>query len=408
MTKPNYLFEHLSDPTFQDGNSTIALDPNRNRLVLWYGSNPGDWNTVAKYISQLATHRSITWCPDTNVAVLPATEPVWEALRIAAWTTNASTLITGVVEWEIKDWLDDPWRMTERATAIRAAMKAGSWITTFRMSYKPPIEFASYAYAHLLGVRRSLARPNAEGSTLVGTDPTDKSRTMNAIAKRIGKRAIALAKKGRTEHNESGVICINDELHCLMVIAHALMNRRDAVLLTADQDFLEIFYKAQWFYDTHYRAWLAARLVNEGLYGEPAQEFTNTGVFFRGPLTLYRRPTNYLQEVLPPLLERPIRVHVLYVAPNGLLHHMMFPFEPRMLDMLTTRGTTDGRCTDLFGPNNVHVDLGPLKPQMVGLYLGVGTDSTYRFTTNGITCHLSNLDLVHSINCLERHGVLPR
>ena len=54
-----------------------------------------------------------------------------------------------------------------------------------------------------------------------------------------------------------------------MTILYALRNRRDCMMLTADADFLEVFQKAQWFFDTHYRAWLAARMIRDGRTGNP-------------------------------------------------------------------------------------------------------------------------------------------
>jgi hypothetical protein len=87
-----------------------------------------------------------------------------------------------------------------------------------------------------------------------------------------------------------------------------------------------------------------------------------------------------------------------------MIHMMRFPFEPQMLDVLATRGTTDGRCTDLFGDANIHVDLGPLEQRLDGLYLGIGKDAIRTFETDGICRSLSKLDLEHSLNCKERHG----
>lgn len=81
-------------------------------------------------------------------------------------------------------------------------------------------------------------------------------------------------------------------------------------------------------------------MIAAGRYGTPAGEMADTDGYFRRPVTLYRRPTGQLQEVLPSW-QRPVRAGILYVSPDGMLHKMVFPFEPAMLDMLITRGTTD-------------------------------------------------------------------
>ena len=310
-------------------------------------------------------------------------------------------MISGVAGCEIEEWLREPWRNKERANAIRAAMDGATWISKFRMGRSTPRDLAIVTYAHLLGVRRLLALPIWGGTTLVGTHAADKSKTMDAIKKKIGKRAMGLARKWRQDAEKSGASYASDEMHCLMVIVYALINQRDSVLLTADWDYIEIFYKAQWFFNTHYRAWLAAKMIKDGWYGKPAMEFAETAGYFDGPLTLYSRPTTNLQEVLPAISE-PVSVGVFFVDPDHTIHMMVCPFEPQMLNMLETKGTTDGRCTDLFGDANIHVDLGPLKRKMHGLYLGIGKDAVDTFETDGIRSRLSRLDLEHSVTCNER------
>ena len=133
-------------------------------------------------------------------------------------------------------------------------------------------------------------------------------------------------------------------------------------------------------------------------------EFEDTDGYFDGPLALYRRPGSLLQEVLPPATQ-PVYLSVIYVAPDGMLHIMSFPFELEMLEMLGTRGTTNGPCTELFGDANIHVDLGPLK-RMKGLYLGIGKDVIETYLTAGIHTSVSRLDLEHSLKCFERNVTL--
>jgi hypothetical protein len=50
---------------------------------------------------------------------------------------------------------------------------------------------------------------------------------------------------------------------------------------------------------THYCSHLAAQLVEAAEFGKPAGQLEDTEGFFRGPLTLYRRLTQHLQDVLP-------------------------------------------------------------------------------------------------------------
>lgn len=398
MAKPNHLLDHLLDPKNRDHRGPLLLTANSERLHFGYFGNRGDWNTVAGYIGG-PTRWPVTWFPDANVAFLDATKPVWDALRLAALgTPNGSTVISGVAEAEMTAWLKEPYRNKDRAAAIKAAMDGETWCRKFGLSH--PLDAALYSYTHLLGFRRSLARPGSDGTTILDSNAANKSDTMNAIRNKLGPRAQGLARKGREDAEANGLINVSDEMHCMMAILFAIQNRRDTVILTADADYIEIFYKAQWFFDTHYRAWLAAKLIKASQYGEPVKEMQDTKGYFDGPLTLYRRPSAQMQEVLPHD-SRSVRVGVLYVAPDGMLHKPSFPFELKMLEMLETRAAT-GRCTDLFDDANIHIDLGPLKCEMDGLYLGIGKDSTISFETNGIRSLLGRLDLEHSACCFER------
>jgi hypothetical protein len=231
----------------------------------------------------------------------------------------------------------------------------------------------------------------------------DKVGTMNVINK-IGPRAQNLAKKGRVDAEKTGAANLNDERHCLTVIATALQYGVNSFILTSDADHMEIFYKITWLIDTHYRAWLAAKLVRDGYYGPPARQLTDTNGCFEGLLQLYRRTTLHLHEVLPALYD-PVYVGVVYVDPAGGVQEIFFPFERQMLGLFKTRSETNGRCTELFGPANIHVELGPLKMKLDDLYLGVGIDLGRQVQTNGIVTFVSRLDHELACHCQER-GVL--
>jgi hypothetical protein len=405
MTKPNYLIEHFRDPRRRDQASPLILSSDYpDRLHFQYSCDKRDWNTVARFISG-PKQWPVAWIPDANVAVLDITTPVWDALRaVALGNPRGSTVITSVVNAELAEWLDQPYRNQKRAADIKAALDGGTWIKKFRVGLSDPYNSALYGYTHLLGFRRFVTQHTGAGTTLVDTNPADKSGTMNAIRNRLGPRAQGLAKKGRDDAEKSGKINIRDEMNVLMAVLYALLNKRDSVILSADVDYVEIFYKAQWFLDTHYRAWLVAKMIREGRYGTASGHLVDTKGYFDGPLTLYKRPTHDLREVLPADASA-VKVGLLYVAPDGMLHRMTFRFELRMLEMLQTREATNGRCSDLFGDANLHVDLGPLKSGTDGVYLGIGKDVPMDFNTNGVRCQVARLDLEHSICCFERFAL---
>lgn len=255
MPKPNHLFDHLVDPQNKDRRGLLHLNSSRERLRFSYTCDDGNWATVARLVAQ-STMSALTWFPDSNVCFLDATSPVWEALRLAGLgNPTGSTVISNVIAAELSDWLSEPYRNEDRAASIKAAISNETWIKSFRLEGSESLRQAAYYYTNLLGFRRSLARPfRLDGSTFVNTAASDRPITMNAIKDSIGFRAVGLAKKGRNDEEKTGWIKLNDEMHCLTAIVYALTTGRETVILTADADFLEVFYKAQWFIDMHYRA----------------------------------------------------------------------------------------------------------------------------------------------------------
>jgi hypothetical protein len=401
MSKPNYLAEHLSDPKNWDNPTLAQKLPDENRLRFKYAIMPATWSKLAEAIRgpNLA---GVTWFPDANVAFLEATTPIWDAFRVAASNDpNGSVILSGVAEGEMQEWLAKPYHHPDRAHAIQEALDNQTWIRRFVFDPTHPVATATFAYAHLLGYRRFLARPGHDGTSLVGTDPANKVATMNAVRSQVGPRAQGLAKKGRIDYENNRKANVGDEVHCALANAFGLLNRRPVAILTADDDFREIFYKAQWFLDTHYRAWLVGQLIKAGQYGEPIRDMNDTGGLFKGPLTLYGRRSVEMTEVLP-LTAESVLVRLAYLAPDSMLHTMSCRFDVSMLEMIETRSRTHGRCTEDFGEANIHIDLGPLKSRLDANYLGVGCDMLHPITTNGIKSTVARLDVEHAIASNER------
>jgi len=397
VSKKTPLYQHMTSDEFVNRDD-IVLPTNWSRGAPGYFGRQGSWSDVAQMI-QSPRMRGVNWVPDSNVAFLPAARPVWDALRVAALgNPEGSTLITGTVEYEMKEWLAEPYRQPDLAAMINEAIETNSWIRTLRDDPNHPLRAAVVNYTHLLGFRRALAIPFENGMTIVETNSADKSATMNKISSMFGARAIAAAKKGRDEFERNGKVSYNDEMHCMMTIVNALEQGKQSAILTADIDLVETFFKAQRMVDTHYRSWLAAPMVQNGYFGEMVKQIEFS--YFHGPLTLYRRRTHHLHEVLPSIADI-VPVSMLYVAPDQQLHLLTFPFEKPMLDMMAMRAKTDGSCTELFGNANIHVELGPIKNELDALYLGIGSDRKMTYTDDGKVAKLSSLDLHLSAACFE-------
>ena len=109
-----------------------------------------------------------------------------------------------MVEGRIDGVAGQPVPQPGRAAAIRDAITGARWINKFRMGPGDPLDAAVLGYTRLLGFRRFLAMGIVDGLTVFGTDPADKSQTMNEITNRIGPRRSVWRKKVGTTPRSRG------------------------------------------------------------------------------------------------------------------------------------------------------------------------------------------------------------
>lgn len=405
MAKRDYLKEHLENPKFSDKPIFVGDEKAAFRLSRGKTDFEGSWDDICKIIA-LSFRRKVHWFPDANTAIIPNAQKIWKKLQsVSTGSAQSSTMLNAVILEELEEWLREPHHSKDLASTILQGLKRKKgWIKRDSFDIASPIAGAIFGYMKLLGERRSLAISFGDDQkTILGADSTNKSEALNAVKDHSGHRSMALARKGRAEWEEKKQVNVNDELNCMMVIAHALRTGTESIIITADEDLKEIFWKAQWFLNTHYRAWLAAKRVKEGLYGEEFKSLAETDGYFNGPLKLFRRPSPDLRETLPRNYS-PVIVQLFYVSPSNRIHALYANFEREMLGMLETRSKTNGRCTDLFGDMNIHVDLGHLQKTAGELCLGVGKDKTHEHLTFGVPSSFSLLDVEHCINNQERQA----
>jgi len=290
--------------------------------------------------------------------------------------------------------------MGSRPRALREGLQSSNtWVSCFCLDPREDAELfrSFYSYIRLLGLRRALGLPSEAIATCLGAKSLSKSDMLNAVKDRVGLRAQRLAQKGRKDVESGGQININDESLLAHAVALSLVSGVETVVVTSDYDLVEIFYKFQWFIDTHYRAWLAAKqLFAAG--AKPVACKAGLTNWFDGPVALYEKQSTNLSEVLPFHYE-PVAVHVVYTDSRGDGLWCSFIFEREMLGMLRMRGRTGGRCTDLFGVANLHVDLVPLGGDL-SRYVGVAEDR--RMELDEVKMYLSPLDATHAVSCMER------
>jgi hypothetical protein len=407
MPARNHLFEHLNDPKNLDPFVDLSITAGAGRLCRGHGVEAGGWRRIVKLIDRYSPEHAV-WFPDTNVAIREDADDVWTAFRLAALGGDYTPVrISPPVALELDEWMKEPYRNEDLARAMREALSdSRSWAAIFDVLAKAELDVirALCVYTNVLACRRDLAVAT-DGSKLtpLGVDASNKADAMNAVNHRVGPRGVQLAKKGRDDTARTGKLILHDEIHCLTAITHALMTGRPTFILTTDSDCLEIFFKALWFFDTHYRAYLAAPLVLDGKYGTPITWTDKSNYYFRGPALLYKRHDLYMREVLT-TFHTPVLVHILRVTANGNIERISFNFEREMLRMLQVKGETGGLCSNLLEGKNIHIALGPIQNELDGLYLGVAED-------NGEVCkaleremRLPKLDQTHAVFNYERGG----
>ena len=315
---------------------------------------PGGWGEVARIVAGTTWAPPPILLPDANVAIYAGATPFWDAARLSSLRSGAPTVgITSPVYVELKEWLEKPYRETERAASISAALEStGGWCEYLDL---PDIQNECVRqgvkwYVSLMMLRRNLAVSRVDtGRTPFAADAADRGAAMNAVKDKAGQRGVALAKKGRADWEGTGrAYKLNDEAQVVLAFAVAFTTGRDVTLVTADADVFEAFFKFQYLLNLHYRALLAAEAIARGDWGRPDRVWEDHGnVFFDGPVQLYRR-TRDLDDVLPKTSE-PIGVGVIYVAPDERVSTMTVNSERRVIEVFATKGRTSGRATDLFG-----------------------------------------------------------
>src|SRR5258708_650819 len=163
MKQPRHFFDQFCDPAFHDRKSTVWRNLDPERLTFRSSRDRGDWKSVATMVSR-PSQRPTRWFPDANVAFLPETDVVWDALRAAGLGTSGGvTGLTQVALAEIEEWLKLPYRLKERAEKINDALRHCTWLCEVK---KPvfPYGLGLRGYMLLLGFRRQLATPHPPAS----------------------------------------------------------------------------------------------------------------------------------------------------------------------------------------------------------------------------------------------------
>lgn len=295
----------------------------------------------------------------------------------------------------------EPWDNKDLAASLQEALRApsGGWAQFIGFpKHDLEVQNALMMYIKLLGFRRQLLDWYCSGG--IDGNIRTKSVAMNELKAAFGERGQMIAKKGSLAGTEKSEYSLCDEAHVLLAIFFGIFTGTETVIVTTDKDLLEVFYKAQWFLDTHYRAMLAAEVIANGKWPSDAKVLRDIdGNGFRGDVSIFPYASATFREVLPKVYD-PVQIHCFYVHPDGTATHLIFAFEREMQRLIRMKGKTEGRCTDRFGSSNIHINLSPLGDDFCG-HVGIGTDITHRVP--GVDLPIAHLDFLHAIHSRERH-----
>lgn len=405
MKKHNPTVEHILNKEFDDACSDSDIRT-RSNIVTEYGfryhRRDGGFDFISQLIYADAFERmNFVWIPDTNLAINKKASGVWSSLmRAYCLDFQTQCVMVGPVFNELKEWLFDPRRNMQLASDIRRCLKSKvGFLRLFSwFDFGEEYQVLAQHYLDLLSMRRYLAVPLGDNQHCNGFETADKSYVLSKITDDHGQRSKMFARSGRDDFDKNGDVNVNDEAIVLTSFFYGLLNNVNTCIVTTDSHLLDIFYKLQWFIDTHYRTWLAAQLVSEGEYGKPTKIKTEgTDFFFEGECELYKKKSSVFDEVMKFRSEY-YSFEIMHIQPDGQINIMRFKWELGVKEMLQTKRLA-GKNSSVFGDRNIHIATGPVNG--IGDHIIVGKDKVVHPRREN-PLPVSLLEAQHAIHSQER------
>lgn len=367
IVKRNPTVEHLTNTEFDD---SLDGDPRGVIQVLTeYGLSRrqlgGGFQSIAKLIDADAKDRADwIWVPDANIKIRKEARVVWEALQKAyLYDYEPQALLVAPVFAELQEWLSDPRDQVELAGEITRCLDRNTGFVRFYTEALLSEEYKKISeyYLDLISLRRYLAVPGDDGKSLEGLEASDKGFVMSKVTEQHGRRGKMFARSGRDEFDKSGFVNLNDEAIALLAFLFCVQHEKNVCLLTTDSHLLDIFYKLQWFIDTHYTSWLVGQAVAHGFYGSPdSGKCEMTDHFFEGSCELYKKRSWAFDEVHK-VEDSYFSFEIMHVEHDGGINCLRYKMVSALRQMLKSK-TLDGRNSTVFPEMNVHIATAAIGP----------------------------------------------
>ncbi len=356
----------------------------------WGGSPPSDYK--AETFARMIRHPSnseVQWVCDTNLFIAPTDQVVWDALL----AKKGRLVVTAPVCRELEVWIADENRRNSSVAGHFKMVRSGDERAFIRLINVPKSNLTEVVlieyYLNLIGMRKNAANiASRVYEEEYGRPPTNQELS-NYKKDRMGCRARMIASSGASAKDPANKC--NDEAMIVLALIDAIRSARETAIITRDEDVYEQFYKALWFLDTHYRAFLLAEKYHaDPLAFLPVRRVTDPKrIAFEGEVCVFDRPSDGMREVLPNEYDG-VSVHCFLIRDK--LHHRSFMAERGMARMLDVKGRTGGLSTDRFNGLNCHVYLGPFMNE-VGNCAAIGKDIPIKLGNGRVTLSLLDLNL---------------
>lgn len=405
--RPTGLELHFEDPRRRD--EPVYRQPPRSgrgmiepeRLSLWF--LPEAPFELPEFVQRVRAYRDAVFVTDSSFFDASIDQSVWIELLSGV----SPIVLLGQVREELAGWLakvpDHPAAVAvheQRFTVVDPA----AWPTATQNAY--------VYYVNLLGVRKRLyrlAEIQLESKLGRQATPAELLHAKREISRILGPRAVLLARKG-SRGDPTKQTYATDEIVIVAAFLIAIEKSQAVVILTRDQDLLELFYKMQWLLDTHYRGWFLA----DRYAADPAKAVVRpmpTGPpwseAFTGEGNLLVARSSADPEAVRGIPAYPIPIECWLVRDSE--SRIGFPVESGMKNLIEAKGQTGGLNHPALAPRNFHVWLAPLPiPRELRGYSAVATDLRQSIAETGVAIPLH--DINQSILTEERmrlHVGLP-
>lgn len=318
---------------------------------------------------------------DSNMFLAPTDDRIWDALL----QKRRLYLIPAVYK-ELEYWLRDPRGKNLKAHAVVSQISSGESdlsIVPFQFPNELSLRTAYEYYVNLLSMRkRPLAIMREQYREEHGIEPTNQELN-NYCQNKIGVRGLNLARDGQKALASGSRNFYTDEELVTAAYFFAILQGRETVILSRDDDIQEQFVKLKTRMVDHYCSMaLADRYADDRLSlitrPMPMDHPIIKDVFVGESNLLIDRPSKFPDEVVPigdPVVNRGVPIYCW--LPREQLTQTCFLAETGMKRLLEVKGNTGGLSTDRLDGRNCHIWLGRRIASVLGNRAAIAEEVAY-------------------------------